>query len=91
LSTATTISDASKIASGRSRQGAKRKEDALYRRCEHCGASLDPCEICDCKKEAAPELTLPEAAKEKYPIRVYQLKGEKSNAKFYIPIGHRGF
>jgi hypothetical protein len=34
----------------------------LPRRCPYCGFYIDPGEICDCKKEAAPELEPPEAA-----------------------------
>lgn len=34
----------------------------MYRNCPNCGANLDPGEICDCKKEAAPELEPPKAA-----------------------------
>ena len=64
----------------------KRKGDAVYRRCPLCGASLDPCEICDCKKEAAPEVTTPKAAQEKYPHQIYQRKGEMSNGKVHIPV-----
>ncbi len=32
--------------------------------CPICGASLDPGEICDCKKETAPVLAAPRAARE---------------------------
>ena len=28
-----------------------------YRKCEYCGAALDPGEICDCKKEGGPPIT----------------------------------
>ena len=35
---------------------------AMYRRCPCCGAYLDPGEICDCKKETAPDVEDPEAA-----------------------------
>lgn len=24
---------------------------SYYRKCPHCGANLDPCEICDCKEQ----------------------------------------
>ena len=34
----------------------------MYRRCPWCGAYLDPGEICNCKKEAAPDVEDPEAA-----------------------------
>jgi hypothetical protein len=34
----------------------------MYRKCPYCGANLDPGEICDCKKEAAPDVEDPEAA-----------------------------
>lgn len=34
----------------------------MYRKCPYCGASLDPCEQCDCKEEAAPDEADPEAA-----------------------------
>ena len=34
----------------------------MHRRCENCGAYLDPGEICDCIKEAAPDGSDPEAA-----------------------------
>ena len=37
----------------------------MYRKCKYCGASLDPGEICDCTKEAAPDEQDPEAAREK--------------------------
>ena len=37
----------------------------MYRRCENCGANLDPYEICDCIKEAAPDVQDPKAAGEK--------------------------
>jgi len=37
----------------------------MYRICPYCGAALDPGEICDCKKEAAPGEEDPEAADEK--------------------------
>ena len=36
-----------------------------YRVCPDCGASLDPGEICDCRKEAAPDESDPEAAQTK--------------------------
>ena len=40
---------------------------ALYKECPNCGASLDPNEKCDCKKENAPEADSPESIKnEKY-------------------------
>ena len=38
------------------------KEGRMYRICPWCGAYLDPGEICDCKKEAAPDVEDPEAA-----------------------------
>ena len=28
---------------------------AYYNTCPDCGALLDPCEVCDCKKDAAPD------------------------------------
>ena len=28
---------------------------AYYRKCPYCEALLDPGEVCDCKKESAPE------------------------------------
>ena len=34
----------------------------MPRRCSYCGFYIDPGEICDCKKDAAPELEPPEAA-----------------------------
>ncbi len=34
----------------------------MYRRCPWCGANLDPGEICDCRKNAAPDVEDPEAA-----------------------------
>lgn len=33
--------------------------------CPECGAHLDPCEICDCRKNAAPDEQDPEAAQMK--------------------------
>ena len=27
---------------------------SYYKTCPHCGAHLDPCEVCECKEEAAP-------------------------------------
>ena len=33
-----------------------------FKSCPCCGANLDPGEICNCKKEAAPELEPPRAA-----------------------------
>ena len=37
----------------------------LYRKCPDCGASLGPGEVCDCRKEAAPDESDPEAAQTK--------------------------
>lgn len=37
----------------------------MYRKCPYCGASLDPGEKCDCKKETAPDVEDPEAAQMK--------------------------
>lgn len=34
----------------------------MHRRCECCGAYLDPGEICDCIKEAASDVEDPKAA-----------------------------
>ena len=37
----------------------------MYRICPCCGAYIDPREICDCKKETAPDVEDPEAAQMK--------------------------
>lgn len=37
----------------------------MLRTCPDCGANLDPGEICDCRKNAAPDVEDPEAAKGK--------------------------
>lgn len=37
----------------------------MYRTCPDCGANLDPGEICDCKENAAPVGSEPEAAQMK--------------------------
>lgn len=37
----------------------------MYRVCPYCGSCLDPSEICDCRKNAAPDVEDPEAAQMK--------------------------
>ena len=40
-------------------------QNLMRRRCQNCGAYLDPGEICDCEKEeAAPDVEDPKAADE---------------------------
>lgn len=48
----------------------------LYRRCPECGASLDPGEICDCIKNAAPDGSDPEAAQVNDFITILAQRGE---------------
>ena len=50
----------------------------MYRKCPYCGASLDPGEICDCKKEAAPGEQDREAAQVNDFINNYSEIGTKS-------------
>jgi hypothetical protein len=44
-----------------------------------CGANLDPGEICDCTKKAAPGEQIPEAANGKYPFHILTNKGDFVN------------
>lgn len=56
---------------------------AYYNTCPECGALLDPCEVCDCKKDAAPGAATTENGKNvNTDINSILHAGEKDKGEF---------